>query len=138
MAMIKLDPEQITSILKCLPTRSHIKGSRSIATPSGNIPIPRKSQWALSINSKDFEGGEIDLEQGLKILLGKLPSDAKLWRSLTAKYDVDISCGLFLETSNRGFGLSPKASRMLSHRNLAIDFDVYFEPRSATAPKTLD
>ncbi len=124
----KLDPEQITSILKCLPTRSHIKGSRSITTPSGNISIPKKSQWALSINSKDHEGGEIDLEEGLKILLGKLPSDAKLWRSLTTKYDVDVFCGLFLETSNRGFELSAKASKMLSHRHLTLGFDVYFDP----------
>jgi len=124
----KLDPGQITSILKCLPTRSHTRGSRSITTPSGNISVPRKGQWALTINSKDYENGEIELEDGLKILLGKLPSDAKLWRSLTTKFDVDIFCGLFLKTSNRGFELSAKASKMLSHRNLEIGFDVYFEP----------
>jgi len=127
----KLDPEKITSILKCPPTRSHIKGSRSITTPRGNISVPKKSQWALSIYSKDYENGEIELEEGLKILLGKLPSDAKLWRSLTTKYDVDVFCGLFLETSNRGFGLSANASKMLSHRNLEIGFDLYFDPPSA-------
>jgi len=127
----KLDPDQITSILKCPPTRSHMKGDRSITTPSGNISIPKKGQWALSIHSKDCEGGEIELEEGLKILLGKLPSDAKLWRSLTTKYRIDIFCGLFLESSNRGFGLTANASRMLSHRNLEVGFDLYFDPPSA-------
>ena len=122
-----LDPEQITSILKCRPTRSHIKGSRSITTPSGNISVPKKSQWALTINSKDYENGEIELEEGLKILLGKLPSDAKLWRSMTTKYDVDVFCGLFLKTRNRGFGLSAKALKVLSHRHLKIGFDLYFD-----------
>ena len=126
----KLDPEQITSILKCAPTRSYLKG-RSITTPSGNTWIPKTGRWALSIHSKDYKGGEIELEEGLKILLGRLPSDAKLWRSLTAKYDVDVFCGLFLETSNRGFGLSANASKMLSHRNLDIGFDLYFDPPSA-------
>lgn len=123
----KLDPEQITSILNCLPMRSHMKG-RSITRPSGNIWIPKKGHWAVSIDSSDYEGGELDLEEGLKILLGKLPSDAKVWKSLTSKYDVDVFCGLFLETSNRGFGLSAKISKMLSHRHLAIGFDVYFDP----------
>ncbi len=111
----KLDPEQITSILKCLPTRPQIQ-------------IPKSGHWALSINSNDYKSGEIELEEGIKILLRKLPSDAKLWRSLTTKYDVDIMCGLFLETSNRGFELSPRASKMLSHRYLKIGFDVYFDP----------
>ena len=92
----KLDPEQITSILKCLPTRSQIQ-------------IPKSGHWALSINSNDYKSGEIELEEGIKILLRKLPSDAKLWRSLTTKYDVDIMCGLFLETSNRGFETLPKS-----------------------------
>jgi len=127
----KLDPEKITSILKCPPTRSHMKGDRSTTTHSGNISIPKKGQWALSIYSKDYEGGEIELEEGLKILLRKLPSDAKLWRSLTTKYCVDIFCGLFLESSNRGFGLTANASKMLSHRNLEIGFDLYFDPPAA-------
>jgi hypothetical protein len=124
-----LDPEQITAILKCPPSRSETKG-KSMTTASGHIRIPKRGHWALSINSKDYRGEEIDLEQGLRILLGKLPSDSKLWRSLTTKYDVDLFCGLFLETSNRGFELSAKASTMLSRRYLKIGFDVYFDPHS--------
>jgi hypothetical protein len=108
-----LDPEQITSILKYPPTHS------------------KRGHWALSIDSKDYEGGEIELEEGLKILLRKLPSDAKLWRSLTTKYHVDIFCGLFIESSNRGFGLTANVLKMLSHRNLEIGFDLYFDTPSA-------
>ena len=125
-----LDPAKITSIMKCPPTRSETKG-KSITTPSGHTRITKRGHWALSIDSRDYDGGEIELEEGLKILLGKLPSDAKLWSSLAKKYDVDVFCGLFLETSSRGLEISAKASKMLSHRHLKIGFDVYFDPRAA-------
>jgi hypothetical protein len=41
---------------------------------------------------------------------------------------VDIFCGPFLESSNRGFGISPEVSKLLSDRYLDIGFDLYFDP----------
>jgi len=67
------------------------------------------------------------------MLLARLPSDSGIWVSLTSNYAVDIFCGLFLASSNRGFGISAEVSRLLSNRNLEIGFDVYFDLPSQVA-----
>lgn len=69
-----------------------------------------------------------DVSGGVTKLLAGLPSDLALWQSLTNAYRVDIFCGVFLETDNRGFEISPEVSRLLADRNLKIGFDIYFDP----------
>jgi len=83
----------------------------------------------------DFrECGENDsLDDGIRMLLARLPSDRGVWASLTSNYSVDIFCGLFLASSNRGFGISPEVSALLSDRGLEVGFDVYFDPSSQLA-----
>ena len=61
------------------------------------------------------------------MLLARLPSDRATWISLTSTYSVNVFCGLFLESANRGFGISPEVAGLLSDRNLEIGFDVYFD-----------
>ena len=80
----------------------------------------------MELHSRDCDESE-DVEDGIKRLLSRLPSDSSLWASLTSRYAVDVFCGLFLKSSNRGFGIQPEVSRMLSERNLEIGFDVYFD-----------
>ena len=111
-------PDDITMLLGCPPTVAEVKGARG--------RFPRKGRWALTIDSEDCE--DIDLEDGLKIFLAKLPPDMKMWEALAARYKVDIYCGLFLATHNRGFGLSAEIAKMLSDRRLEIGFDIYFDP----------
>ena len=69
-----------------------------------------------------------DVDDGIRMLLARLPSDSGIWSSLTSNYAVDVSCGIFLATSNRGFAVSVEVSKLLSDRNLEIGFDVYFDP----------
>jgi hypothetical protein len=64
----------------------------------------------------------------VKALLARLRSDPEVWASLTSRYEVDLFCGLFLTSSNRGFTLSPEVSQMLTDRKIEIGFDVYFDP----------
>jgi hypothetical protein len=88
----------------------------------------------LTIDSKDCDESD-DVEDGIRALLERLPSDPDLWASLTSAYEVDVFCGLFLDSSNRGFGLSAEVSKLLSDRHLNIGFDMYFgaPDNSATA-----
>lgn len=67
------------------------------------------------------------------MLLARLPSDSGVWVSLTSIFAVDVFCGLFLASSNRGFGISAEVSRLLSDRNLEIGFDVYLDLPSQVA-----
>jgi ribosomal protein L19 len=78
-------------------------------------------------------GGDCDVDDGIKMLLARLPSDSGTWSSLTSNYAVDVFRGIFLATSNRGFGVSVEVSRWLSDRNLEIGFDLYFDPPRSVA-----
>ena len=113
-----LVPEEVTRLLQCQPTTAEAKGARG--------RFPPKGRWLFEIQSKDL--GDVDLEDGLKILFEKLPVDLKVWAELTERYKVDIFCGLFLAAENRGFSLSPEMSKMLADRGLEIGFDIYFDP----------
>ncbi|MBL0159310.1 MAG: DUF4279 domain-containing protein [Bryobacterales bacterium] len=116
-----LDPDHISTLLGCQPSSARKKGD----------PYPRTGRWLLSIDSKDC-GENADVEDGIKMLLERLPPNGSTWSSLTSQYRVDVSCGLFLASSNRGFGLSSELSGLLSERNLDVGFDLY--ATSATQP----
>ncbi len=121
----QLDPDRISALFGCAPTRMHRKGL-PISAREG-APIAKRAQWHLTIDSKDGDERN-DVEDGIRTLLERLPSDPALWASLTSTYKVDIFCGLFLEADNRGFAISAETSKLLSDRHLNIGFDVYFDP----------
>ncbi len=81
----------------------------------------------MTIDSKSCDESD-DVEDAVRMLLERLPSDPELWASLTSMYAVDVFCGLFLASSNRGFSISPDVSKLLSDRQVGIGFDVYFDP----------
>ena len=120
----ELDPDRITALLDCRPSRTQRKGV-PISVDTGTW-IPTRGQWLLTIDSRDCDKTD-DVEAGITMLLAQLPSDADLWASLTSTYTVDVFCGLFLASSNRGFCLSAEISRLLSDRHLEIGFDLYFD-----------
>lgn len=113
----QLDPDQVSDVLGMPPTSSARKGD----------PFPRKGRWLLEIESKDC-GQDVDVEDGIELLFSRLPSDPDFWASLTTAYNVDIFCGLFLTSANRGFGISAEVSKLLADRHLEIGFDLYFDP----------
>jgi len=123
----ELDPDRISALLGCEPTSAARRGD----------PFPRKGRWILRVESEKC-GESDDVEDGIRMLLARLPSDGDLWVSLTGTYSVRVSCGLFLAASNRGFAISADVSKLLSDRNLEIAFNVYFDRDLADgeAPKS--
>lgn len=117
-----LDPDHISSLLGRQPSSAKKRGD----------PYPKTGRWLYSINSKDCDEKD-DVEDGIRMLLEPLPPTGCAWNSLMSMYRVDVSCGLFLASSNRGFGLSPQVSRLLSERNLAVGFDLYIDSPDQTA-----
>jgi hypothetical protein len=118
----ELDPDRISALLGCQPSSAQRKGN----------PFPKKGRWLLEIDSKE-SGEHDDVDDGIRMLLARLPSDSGVWVSLTSACAVDVFCGLFLASSNRGFGISAEVSRLLSDRNLEIGFDVYLDLPSQVA-----
>lgn len=110
----ELDPDSISALLGCPPSSAQRRGD----------PFPKKGRWVLEIDSRNCaENDQVD--DGIKMLLARLPSDRAVWVSLTSTYAVNIFCGVFLASSNQGFGVSTEALRLLSDRSLEIGFDVY-------------
>ena len=112
----ELDPDRISALLGREPSSAVRKGT----------PFPKKGRWILEINSKDCDEND-DVDDGVRMLLTRLPSDPDVWASLERIHSVDVFCGLFITSPNRGFEISPEVSRLLSDRGLQIGFDLYFD-----------
>jgi hypothetical protein len=121
----ELDPDQISALLGCAPTVAERKGL-PVSIGEGSR-IANRGRWSLTIDSKDCDERD-DVEDGVKMLLARMPSDADLWASLTSTFRVDVFCGIFMASSNRGFGISAEVSKLLTDRHLNISFDLYFDP----------
>jgi hypothetical protein len=126
----ELDPDHVSTLLGCAPTQAERKGV-AIHTPAGNTRIPKRGHWSLTIESKDCAKSD-DVDDVVRILFARLPSGPQIWDSLTKAYTVDLFCGLFLASANRGFTISPEVSKLLSDRHVTIGFDVYFDQSGLT------
>jgi hypothetical protein len=58
-------------------------------------------------------------------IFGQLTSDLDVWRSLVARFDVDLFCGWFLDRANEGTALSPSSLLVLGERGIELDIDIY-------------
>jgi hypothetical protein len=117
---VGLDPEELSQLLGCAPSAAAKTGD-AIPCPLGGSRIVREGYWRLEYSESDAA----DLEEKVEGLLGKLISDVAVWRRITRQYKVDIFCGLFLDSWNEGFSLSPRVIKELGDRNLEISFDIY-------------
>ena len=115
-----LDPDRVTVLLQCNPTT--VQRNRKATRSDGSV-ISQGSQWEFTLESKDYR--EDNFDAGLRRLLNHLTTDLQVWSMLTREYKVDLFCGLFLDTENRGFGLTVDTARLLAERNLPIGFDIY-------------
>lgn len=52
--------------------------------------------------------------------------DLEKWKILTLKYETWIDVAGYMENWNRGFTLKSEIMKMLSDRNLKIEFDIYY------------
>jgi hypothetical protein len=101
-----LDPEQVSALLGCVPTRA------------------KRGQWHLMLDSRDL-GESYEIDDGVKVLLERLPADLSVWAGLTSSYKVDLFCGLFLEADNRGIEIPAEILKLLSDRRIPMGFDIY-------------
>jgi hypothetical protein len=110
---IDLDPKKLSEILcfvESNKTETTIK-----RTKKGII------NWSISLNNKK----SISLEEKIEELLTNFTADIEIWARVSECFDADIFCGLFLDSWNEGFILTPKLLNEISNRNLEIGFDVY-------------
>lgn len=114
-----VDPAEISTLLSCESTEAARTGD-VLTRPDGRTRTVPKGFWRLSTDRQ-----ATDLADQIESLLAKLTSDVAVWQSLTDRFDVDLFCGLFLETTNRGIELPARLLSALGERHLRIGFDIY-------------
>jgi hypothetical protein len=114
-----LVPDEVTQLLGCQPTESRCKGD--VIPDKRYHRVAKTGSWRL----EGALAATTDIGEQLIALLAAVTSDLEVWNRLTAEFDVDIFCGVFLNVSNRGFSLTPQVSRMLSDRGIEVGFDIY-------------
>lgn len=115
-----LDPIVLTLRLDAIPTAAAKTGD-SYNTKPGETRTVREGFWRLDFD----DSSSIPLERIVTELLSTLTQDLQIWREISQTYHVDLFCGLFLETWNEGFTLSPDILKLLAERHIAIGFDIY-------------
>ncbi len=105
------------------PTQSHRRGDTIVSAAGKHSRTCRLGVWSLSLEP----GAEprAELEAAIVSLLSRLPSDLSVWSRLSAKYEIDLFCGLFLEAPNRGLTLSPDLLKRLGERGIELGLDIY-------------
>jgi Domain of unknown function (DUF4279) len=116
-----LDPEEISRILNCVPTKSFRKGQIIRGSVTGREHVQKVGMWSLAAADREPE----NLDAQVAELLEKLPGDLAMWGALSERYKVDLFVGLFMKEANEGFSLSPGTLRALGERSIELAIDVY-------------
>ncbi|WP_444938787.1 DUF4279 domain-containing protein [Microbulbifer sp. JMSA002] len=117
----ELLPDEISELLGSEPTVKMIKGEPFSWMHSGKPRIARSGMWRIEANEK-VPG---DLDSQIFEILNKLTHDLEVWKKLSEKYRLDLFCGLFMERSMEGIGISSEALLALGQRGVEVDFDIY-------------
>lgn len=115
-----LDPDTISSLLHCEPTKAQRKGDL-IRYASGRERTIACGSWLLAAQRAEPEA----LDDQVKWLMSQVSDDLGIWQDLTASYDVDIFCGLFMQSGNDGIWISPMTMLELGKRGIGIGLDIY-------------
>jgi len=114
-----LQPEEVTALLGAEPTMTTTRGQRN---ELGKGPrIWRTGSWRLE--APDAEPANPDGQ--VAEILDQLTADLAAWRSLAARFRIDLFCGWFMAGSNEGVSLSPGTLRALGERGIRLDIDLY-------------
>lgn len=116
-----LDPDELTRLLGCQPTKSERKGEEIVGKVTGSKRTARSGGWRLSAERR--EPGDLDAQ--ISEIFDGLTNDMSIWQDLTSRFRADVFCGLFMEEGNEGISLSNETLQRLAERGLTIDFDIY-------------
>ena len=124
-----LDPDRITEMLGCAPTRAQRKGDVLTSTTSGLSRTAKSGMWRLEATDHEPE----DLDGQIGELLGRLTPSLDVWRALSAQYQIDLFCGFFMHETNEGLEVSAESLAALGQRGISLGMDIYSPTREELA-----
>jgi len=115
-----LRPAEISRLLNCQPTKAQTKGE-VIRSTSGRERLIKCGGWWLEALRAEPE----DLDGQIKWLMSQVNDDLSIWQRLTTSYDVNLFCGLFMQSGNDGISISPETMFTLGKRGIELGLDIY-------------
>lgn len=114
-----LDPEEVTRLLGCAPTRAWRKGD--VREYSRGQVAQRTGVWYLASDTDR----SVPPEEQVRALVAQVPADPAVWEALARRFHIDVFCGIHLDEWNRGCGFGPDLLRRLGEMKAALDLDIY-------------
>lgn len=115
-----LVPSDVTARIGATPTWSYQKGDVKV-TRSGRELVRKYGMWLLESSAKEPE----DLNSQVVELLACLTQDIAAWEAISQEFEIDLYCGLFMESTNDGISLSASTLAELGRRGIELGLDVY-------------
>lgn len=117
----ELVPEEISRLLRAVPTSAHAKGQQVPSSPSGRIFTKPSGLWRLRAKDAELE----DVDGQICELLGKVTRDLSVWNDIATRFSVDLFCGWFMRSGNEGVVISPQTMLALAQRGIQLSLDIY-------------
>jgi hypothetical protein len=115
-----LQPDELSRQLGCEPSAAFKKGDRN-AGANGKEYAPRKTgMWKL-----DSPDSTDSVEERIRQLLSKVTESLDVWNALRAKFDLTLSVGMFMDSTNEELIFSSAVVELLGKRGISIWLDAY-------------
>ncbi len=118
-----MNPDAVSELLGVKPTAFQTKGVPLLREDGTIKRIPKFGRWTLQV--KAAETDEWDIEEIIRALFDRLPSELDTWRKVGAHGTVHLSVGLSLSASSGEFSLNSDLMTFLGERGVRLDCDVY-------------
>lgn len=114
-----LNPDEVSVLLGCKGSTMYSKGD--VRKRAGREAERKFGHWSLRASQSEPEC----IDGQVMEILNKLNNNSEVWKQLANKYSIDMFCGIFMETSNEGMGISPKTLLELGSRGVMLVLDIY-------------
>lgn len=114
-------PDEVSRLLGAQPSYSKIKGEVQYRTSTGGVLIAKTGTWHFA--AREQQPGDLDAQ--IEEIFAVLTDDPQIWRAFKSRFELDLFCGVFMQTSNDDIGLSPAHSCLLGERGIDFRVSVY-------------
>lgn len=116
----RLDPAEITQLLRCEPSHAWKRGEVRQRTSCGAINS-RTGIWLLEATKRQ----NTTVDEKINEVLHRTESTLEAWEAVKRSGTADIYCGVFLDSDNEALQLSSETIGKLASRGLNLWLDIY-------------
>jgi len=113
----ELDPEALTKLIGCEPTKARRKGEKDEKRPK--IAPALVGHWFLEAPDN------LSFEEMVKFLLQSTEADSQIWQEVSKLHSIELRCAIFLRSWTEGFSFSPEILLEIGKRKWEFSLSMY-------------